>query len=106
MLSFCSVQCGSEKETSVLLVLVGDSLTYHNGMKFTTLDKDQDKEKRNCARLYLGAFWYKTCHSTNPNGVYRWGADKTLYAVGMSWSTLKGHDYSLKKFSMKIRPVK
>lgn len=82
-------------------------MTYHNGMKFTTFDKDQDKNKKNCAKLYLGAFWYNnSCHSTNPNGVYRWGADATLYAVGMSWYQWKGHNYSVKKFSMKIRPVK
>lgn len=74
-------------------------------MKFTTLDKDQDTWSDNCARKFLGAFWYSDCHSTNPNGVYRWGADGTLFAVGVSWYPWKGHDYSLKSFSMKIRPV-
>lgn len=34
-----------------------------------------------------------------------WGADGTLFAVGVSWSSWKGHDYSLKSISMKIRPV-
>lgn len=74
-------------------------------MKFTTLDKDQDTWSGNCARKFLGAFWYSNCHSTNPNGVYRWGSDGTLYAVGVSWYGWKGHDYSLKAISMKIRPV-
>ncbi|XP_045924652.1 microfibril-associated glycoprotein 4-like [Micropterus dolomieu] len=83
----------------------GDSLTYHNGQKFTTFDKDQDSSTRNCARSFLGAFWYNNCHQANPNGVYRWGADSTIYAVGVEWSHWKGHDYSLKTFSMKIRPV-
>ncbi|XP_068585293.1 microfibril-associated glycoprotein 4-like isoform X1 [Cebidichthys violaceus] len=83
----------------------GDSLSYHNGQKFSTFDKDQDKDVKNCARRYLGAFWYKNCHQANPNGVYRWGADSTLYAVGVSWYHWKGHDYSLKTISMKIRPV-
>ncbi|XP_031163699.2 microfibril-associated glycoprotein 4-like [Sander lucioperca] len=84
----------------------GDSLSYHNGMKFTTFDKDQDTwPTGNCARTYLGAFWYATCHKANPNGVYRWGADKSLFAVGAEWQTWKGYDYSLKTISMKIRPV-
>ncbi|XP_047465262.1 microfibril-associated glycoprotein 4-like isoform X2 [Mugil cephalus] len=83
----------------------GDSLTYHNGQKFSTFDKDQDSSTLDCARLYLGAFWYNTCHRANPNGVYRWGADGTLLAVGVEWKLWKGNDYSLKSISMKIRPV-
>ncbi|XP_043954831.1 microfibril-associated glycoprotein 4-like [Gambusia affinis] len=84
----------------------GDSLTYHNGQKFSTFDKDQDKHGANCAKRCLGAFWYYACHATNPNGVYRWGADNTLYAVGVEWKKWKGFDYSLKSISMKIRPAK
>ncbi|KAK1881441.1 Microfibril-associated glycoprotein 4 [Dissostichus eleginoides] len=84
----------------------GDSLSYHNGSKFSTFDKDQDSDPTsNCARSYLGAFWYSTCHYTNPNGVYRWGADGTIHAIGVSWEHWKGYDYSLKSISMKVRPV-
>uniref|UniRef100_A0A3Q1GVW0 Microfibril associated protein 4 n=1 Tax=Acanthochromis polyacanthus TaxID=80966 RepID=A0A3Q1GVW0_9TELE len=83
----------------------GNALSPHNGQKFSTFDKDQDSDAGNCARQFLGAFWYTACHSTNPNGVYRWGADGTIYAVGVEWSSWKGHDYSLKTISMKIRPV-
>ncbi|XP_028446055.1 microfibril-associated glycoprotein 4 [Perca flavescens] len=83
----------------------GDALTFHNGMKFTTFDRDQDSDTRNCARQYLGAFWYNDCHHANPNGVYRWGADSSLSAVGVEWLQWKGHNYSLKTISMKIRPV-
>ncbi|XP_042253791.1 microfibril-associated glycoprotein 4-like [Thunnus maccoyii] len=84
----------------------GDSLSYHNGQKFTTFDKDQDSwTDGNCARKFLGAFWYNNCHKTNPNGVYRWGADNTQREVGVEWSHWKGFNYSLKAISMKIRPV-
>ncbi|XP_038591614.1 microfibril-associated glycoprotein 4-like isoform X1 [Micropterus salmoides] len=84
----------------------GDAMIFHNGQKFTTFDKDQDPcSTGNCARTYLGAFWYAIGHYTNPNGVYRWGADGTLFAVGVSWYPFKGNDYSLKTISMKIRPV-
>ncbi|XP_026207713.1 microfibril-associated glycoprotein 4-like [Anabas testudineus] len=84
---------------------IRDSLSGHSGQKFSTFDKDQDSAQVNCARLHLGAFWYISCFATNPNGVYRWGADGTLYAVGVEWYQWKGHDYSLKSISMKIRPV-
>ncbi|XP_060883553.1 microfibril-associated glycoprotein 4-like [Labrus mixtus] len=84
----------------------GDSLAVHNEMKFSTFDKDQDTYADvNCAKTYLGAFWYVNCHGANPNGVYRWGADDTLSAVGVEWSQWKGNNYSLKSISMKIRPV-
>ncbi|XP_008285368.1 microfibril-associated glycoprotein 4-like [Stegastes partitus] len=83
----------------------GDSLSFHNGQKFSTFDKDQDLSSVNCARLFLGGFWYNGCHFANPNGVYRWGADGTLFAVGVEWFRWRGHDYSLKTISMKIRPV-
>ncbi|KAM9336981.1 microfibril-associated glycoprotein 4-like [Symphorus nematophorus] len=84
----------------------GNALSWHNNNKFTTFDKDQDLWKGgNCAKRYLGAFWYRLCHTTNPNGVYRWGYDKTVHAVGLDWKMWKGYDYSLKTISFKIRPV-
>lgn len=83
----------------------GDAMSSNNGMKFSTLDRDQDTWPEHCARKFLGAFWYAACHKTNPTGVYRWGADNSLFAVGMSWLHWKGHDYSLKSMSMKVRPA-
>uniref|UniRef100_A0A667YI68 Microfibril associated protein 4 n=1 Tax=Myripristis murdjan TaxID=586833 RepID=A0A667YI68_9TELE len=47
----------------------GDSLTYHSGSKFSTMDKDQDAHSSNCARLLLGPFWHNSCNYANPNGV-------------------------------------
>ncbi|KAF0040105.1 hypothetical protein F2P81_008340 [Scophthalmus maximus] len=84
----------------------GDAMSSHNGMKFSTLDRDQDTWPEHCARKFLGAFWYAACHETNPTGVYRWGADNSLFAVGMSWLHWKGHDYSLKSMSMKKPPCR
>ncbi|XP_054912181.1 microfibril-associated glycoprotein 4-like [Poeciliopsis prolifica] len=83
----------------------GDSLSYHDQQKFTTFDKDQDELSGNCAKKYLGAFWYNQGHNANPNGVYRWGADNTLHYIGVEWSAWKGVNYSLKSISMKIRPL-
>ncbi|XP_046895078.1 microfibril-associated glycoprotein 4-like [Hypomesus transpacificus] len=82
----------------------GNSLSHHNGFKFSTFDKDQDASSTNCAVSYYGAFWYNNCHQANPNGEYLWG--KTIhFATSINWSSWKGYKYSLKAISMKIRPV-
>ncbi|XP_058629869.1 microfibril-associated glycoprotein 4-like [Onychostoma macrolepis] len=82
-----------------------DSLSYNDGQKFSTFDKDQDSSNNNCARLHLGAFWYNNCHGTNPNGVYLWGKDPTFFAIGDVWQTWKGYDVGMKSISMKIKHV-
>ncbi|XP_013885916.1 microfibril-associated glycoprotein 4 [Austrofundulus limnaeus] len=79
----------------------GDSLTSHSEQKFLTFDIPEG----NCARSYLGAFWYKACHYANPNGAYLWGRHTSFRAVGVEWFHWKGYEYSLKAISMKIRPV-
>ncbi|NP_001315003.1 microfibril-associated glycoprotein 4-like precursor [Danio rerio] len=83
----------------------GDSLTAHNEMKFSTFDKDQDLYEKNCAREFLGGFWYKKCHHANPNGVYLWGHDRTHYAIGVCWWSWDHNYYnSLKHITMRIKP--
>ena len=36
----------------------GDSLDYHNGRKFSTRDRDNDKDSGSCAQIYKGAWWF------------------------------------------------
>ncbi|XP_048105451.1 microfibril-associated glycoprotein 4-like [Alosa alosa] len=84
----------------------GDDLTYHNGMKFTTYDKDQDLHGDNCAKILLGAFWYNACHYANPNGLYAEESSSPLSKnIFVHWWNWKGYPYSLKGISLKMRPV-
>uniref|UniRef100_A0A671RAT1 Microfibril-associated glycoprotein 4-like n=2 Tax=Sinocyclocheilus anshuiensis TaxID=1608454 RepID=A0A671RAT1_9TELE len=85
----------------------GDSLSEHDGQKFTTLDKDQDDNQNNCAKLHLGAFWYKNCMAvkTNPNGVYIWGEEDTSIGIGNVWPTWTNRNVGMKSIRMKIKPV-
>ncbi|KAG5875926.1 hypothetical protein JTB14_031170 [Gonioctena quinquepunctata] len=47
-----------------------DSLKYHEGMKFSTKDVDQDlSENENCAVTTKGAWWYDHCYRMNLNGL-------------------------------------
>ncbi|KAJ8398880.1 hypothetical protein AAFF_G00417880, partial [Aldrovandia affinis] len=80
----------------------GDSLSYNNGAKFTTFDRDHDNYSGNCAVLQGGGFWHDACTNANPNGVYAWG---TSVGIGVFWWHWKSHIYSLKAISMKMRPV-
>ncbi|XP_062400046.1 microfibril-associated glycoprotein 4-like [Sardina pilchardus] len=79
----------------------GDSLSYHNGQHFSTYDTDHPG---NCAQTYLGAHWYNNCHFSNPNGVYAHGPT-TLFAIGVNWRSFREYHYSLKSFTMKIKPL-
>ena len=79
----------------------GDSLTSHNGLQFTTKDRDNDRYSHNCAILYNGAWWYGACHSSNLNGLYHRGSH-TSHADGVNWYAWKGHQYSLRFTEMKL----
>ncbi|XP_056626971.1 fibrinogen beta chain [Triplophysa dalaica] len=97
--------------------LLGENrtMTIHNGMMFSTYDRDYDKwipgdPSKQCAREDGGGWWYNRCHSCNPNGRYYWGGAYTKNMAkhgtddGIVWMNWKGSWYSLKSISMKIRP--
>ena len=65
---------------------VGDSLKYHNSMKFTTKDRDSDLSSvKNCASHNQGAFWHKSCYTAHLNGIYP--SDSNKHHTYMSWYT-------------------
>ncbi|XP_051559339.1 fibrinogen beta chain [Myxocyprinus asiaticus] len=97
--------------------LLGENrtMTIHNGMMFSTYDRDNDKwipgdPTKQCSREDGGGWWYNRCHSCNPNGRYYWGGTYTKNMAkhgtddGIVWMNWKGSWYSLKSISMKIRP--
>ena len=79
----------------------GDAMVWHNNMKFTTHDNDQDLWGFNCAAQYKGGWWFRFCIHTNPNGPYLHGAVST--AVCVNWYQFKGLSYSLKTIEFKVR---
>ncbi|XP_047739103.1 angiopoietin-related protein 1-like, partial [Hyalella azteca] len=53
-----------------------DSLNYHDGMQFSTIDRDRDlKHDASCSRTRGGGgWWYNSCYKANPTGV--WAGDR------------------------------
>ena len=88
---------------------IGDSLAYHNGMAFTTKDRDNDPLESNCAvDYYSGGFWFRTCYRaglTNYYGASATGDYGKSFQDVMSWETWHGFQYSLKTAKMMIRPM-
>ena len=78
-----------------------DSLSYHNGMAFTTKDYDDDMYGENCAINYKGAWWYHSCYHSNLNGLYLKNEKSTNY-LGIVWNTWQS-GIPLKFTEMKLR---
>ena len=78
----------------------GDSLTFHNGMQFSTKDSDNDQWSWNCATRLPGAWWYKGCGLSNLNGLYRSGLSGDR---GVVWKYFLNNWISLKFAQMKLR---
>ena len=81
----------------------GDSLAVHNGMQFSTKDRDNDQNSGvNCASSSYrhGAWWYESCTNSNLNGLYRSGLSGIQ---GAYWYHFLNNVISLKFTQMKLR---
>ncbi|XP_043918354.1 fibrinogen-like protein 1 [Protopterus annectens] len=77
----------------------------HNGMKFSTRDRDNDRYEKNCAKEDRSGWWFNRCHAANLNGLYYNGPYSADTDNGIVWYTWRGWWYSLKSVVMKIRPA-
>ncbi|XP_076082947.1 fibrinogen-like protein A isoform X2 [Mytilus galloprovincialis] len=48
----------------------GDQMTYHNGMKFSTTDQDNDRNGGNCAAS-RGPWWHNSCYYSGLNKEFK-----------------------------------
>ena len=107
-----SFSVGGEDEGYLLKLVAGysgdagDSLSYHGGMKFSTVDKDQDIWSRgSCAAAKGAGWWYRDCSESLLTGKYLKKDDPAVNsAVGIYWFTFHGHGYSFKEAKMMVRP--
>ncbi|KAE8582233.1 hypothetical protein XENTR_v10020017 [Xenopus tropicalis] len=84
----------------------GDALGPHKNKAFSTKDADNDTaDSTNCALLYVGAWWYSSCHNSNLNGEYLRGKHSKK-GRGVIWHNFRGNEYSLKVSEIKFRPQK
>uniref|UniRef100_A0A182JV12 Fibrinogen C-terminal domain-containing protein n=1 Tax=Anopheles christyi TaxID=43041 RepID=A0A182JV12_9DIPT len=106
---YAAFRIGTEQEKYAITTVgkydgtAGDSLSFHNGSKFTTFDQDNDRHTLNCATVYGGGWWFKDCYSCFLNGVYittSQGMEK-----GLIWYSFTGPFESLKSTKMMIRPT-
>ena len=76
--NYATFLVGSESSNYTLTVArysgyAGDSLSYHNGMMFSTYDRDNDLNTGNCAGVVGGGFWYHSCYrvgTTSTRSIY------------------------------------
>lgn len=65
-----------------------DDFSYHNEMRFSTHDQDNDRMRGNCAETRGGGWWYRNCYRFNLNGRYgvkkhegiaKWNSETNAY---------------------------
>ncbi|XP_061575149.1 fibrinogen gamma chain [Cololabis saira] len=86
--------------------------TAHNGMQFSTHDRDNDRYDGNCAKQDGSGWWMNRCHAAHLNGKYYQGGRYTEkdageygFDNGIIWVTWHNRWYSLKETTMKIIPL-
>ena len=80
----------------------GDSFSYHNGMRFSTKERDNDLNGGHCALIYSSGWWFNSCHYANLNGLY---LGNVFESKGVAWYRWKVNNLSMKSAQMKIRHV-
>ncbi|KAK3104589.1 hypothetical protein FSP39_005688 [Pinctada imbricata] len=77
-----------------------DCFRYHDSMKFTTKDYDNDLMNFNCASGNdRGAWWYNACEICGLNGLY----NETSSIRGIEWLGFPGGSINMKFTQMMVR---
>lgn len=89
----------------------GDAMsTYHNNMKFSTIDRDYDQWELHCAKKDQSGWWFRACGYASLNGLYIQKGNIDIAPDGLirgiiwyQWK--KTYGYSMKKTEIKIKPL-
>ena len=82
----------------------GDSLASNNGMKFSTYNRDNDRNTyywSSCASTRRGGWWYNNCGHANLNGYYY--SYRTSTYRGMRWETVSSYNMISTEMKTHIR---
>ena len=72
----------------------GDSLTHHNGQRFSTPDRDNDVGSSHCALNYHGPWWHYDRYVSLLTGkYYTSGGPRNSLPFGINWNSWT-HIYS------------
>ncbi|XP_053692431.1 angiopoietin-related protein 2-like [Sabethes cyaneus] len=77
-----------------------DSFFDHDGLMFSTMDRDNDRDTGSCARSYKSGWWFSACYTVNLNGEYEEDNDSS-----MSWFRFFNNHNCLKEARMLIRRI-
>ena len=77
--------------------------TVAKGMRFSTIDQDNDESDEDCAGFYSCGWWFRKCFQYNLNGRYSQTPKDVSLAGGIHW--FRGHRESLKETTMLIRRI-
>ena len=82
----------------------GNGLSYNKGVKFSTVDKDQDhRSDDRCTEIHQGAWWFNDCGTSQLTGHYHpTGRHNKRYQY-LLWRDWKGNLYSYRKAEMMLR---
>ncbi|XP_053397769.1 techylectin-5B-like [Mercenaria mercenaria] len=88
----------------------GDSLSkpsnpdnIHDGMQFSTKDRDNDPAEINCASSFKGGWWFNSCFASHLNGLYYDEPSNCYDTWCIVWNSWKGFGNYLKFTEMKFR---
>lgn len=72
-----------------------DAMSFQDGMKFSTIDRDNDLSHSHCASNYEGGWWFSHCLHANLNGKFN---------LGLTWFHVQKNEWiAVARSHMKIR---